>query len=189
MAEDMDALFDDYVRRFARGERPDLRDYLTRAGERADELGGLVDAFLLRVPPPEPDEAGRALAEAWVKGDAPLVELRARRGLRRDDVVDTLVEQLDLDRAKRAKVKRYYHELESGLLEPRRVDARVWEVLAEALRARVSDLVSWRPRPLQFDAVYSRVDPAVSAALRSPAAMAERAEPPEPDEIDRLFGK
>src|SRR5919108_1326944 len=188
MTEDMDALFDDYVRRFTRGERPDLRDYLTRAGERADELGGLVDAFLLRVPPPEPDEAGRALAEAWVKGDAPLVELRARRGLRRDEVVDTLVKELDLDRAKRSKVKRYYHELESGLLEPRRVDARVWEVLAEALRARVSDLVSWRPRPLQLDAAYYRVDVAAGAPMSIPAR-AEPAERPEPDEIDRLFGK
>src|SRR6266550_1659482 len=60
MPEDVFTLFDDYAARFARGEAPDLRGYLTRAGEGAGELGRLVDAFLARASPPEPDEARHA---------------------------------------------------------------------------------------------------------------------------------
>jgi hypothetical protein len=183
MPEDVFTLFDDYAARFARGEAPDLRGYLTRAGESAGELGRLVDAFLARASPPEPDEERVALARAWVEGQPPLLELRTRRGLRRDAVVDALVKLLGLDPTKRAKVKRYYHELESGLLEARGVDRRVWEALAETLRAQAADLVAWRPRPLE---------PLGEVYLRRADTLAEftlfTARPEEPeDEIDRLF--
>jgi hypothetical protein len=71
--------------------------------------------------------------------------------------VDALVKLLGLDPTKRAKVKRYYHELESGLLEPRGVDRRVWEALAETLKAQVVDLVGWRPRGVEpLGGVYLR---------------------------------
>jgi hypothetical protein len=182
MPEDVFTLFDDYAARFARGEAPDLRGYLMRAGEGAGELGRLVDAFLARASPPEPDEERVALARAWVAGQPPLLELRTRRGLRRDAVVDGLVQLLGLDPTKRAKVKRYYHELESGLLEPRGVDRRVWEALAETLKAQLGDLVAWRPRPAQAATVYLRASEALSAPPPQPAV----AEEPE-DEIDRLF--
>ena len=39
-------LFDEYVASFARGERPDLRDYLARAGDQREELAKLVDIWL-----------------------------------------------------------------------------------------------------------------------------------------------
>src|SRR5947199_126918 len=74
--EDVFTRFDDYAARFARGEAPALRGYLTRAGESAGELGRLVDAFLARASPPEPDEERVALARAWVEGQPPLLELR-----------------------------------------------------------------------------------------------------------------
>ena len=180
-------LFDEYAARFARGERPDAREYLTRAGNRADELGRLIDAYLARATPPPPDEEARALAAAWLEGrDTPLLELRRRRGLRRDQVIDTLMRALALDAKEREKVKRYYHELESGLLEPRRVDRSVWTALAEALRARAADLQAWRVRPAEPAPAYFRAETGPMASLASPPPPAA-AEPEEPDEIDRLF--
>jgi hypothetical protein len=171
-------LFAEYAARFARGERPDLRDYLARAGREADELAQLVDAFLVRTEPPPPDEETVALTTAWLAGEPPLVELRARRGLRRSEVVDALIERFGLDRAKREKVARYYHEVETGQRVP--ADERLVAALAEILRGRVGDLLSWRPRPLAAQPAYYRAESA--AAAPAPAAA-----PGEPDEIDRLF--
>ena len=185
---DVPRLFDDYAERFLRGERPDAREYLESAGEARDELAALIDRFLARVPAPEPDEDARALAEAWVAGQPPLVELRARRGLRREEVVDALMDRLALDKQKREKVKRYYHRLEGGLLDSSRVDRRVFEVLAETLKAQVGDLLAWRPRPLAFEPQFLRAEePVWSAPAASPPEQRSEA-PDEYDEIDRLFG-
>ena len=55
--------------------------------------------------------AGRAdrgdvlLARAWVAGASPLVELRASRGVRRDDVVDAVVEEFEIAPDRREKVR------------------------------------------------------------------------------------
>jgi hypothetical protein len=183
---DVFSLFDDYAASFARGERPDAGRYLERAGEGRAELATLIDRYLERVPPPAPDEDAVTLAQAWLAQQPPLLELRARRGLRRDEVVDALIVSLSLDRKKRDKVKRYYHELEGGLLDPDRVDGRVWDALAETLKARTRDLLAWRPQPpaIALEAAY-RAD--ANVALPSMAMRA--AEPPKPDEIDRLFGR
>jgi hypothetical protein len=94
-------LIDEYAASFARGERPDAREYLARAGERGDELAALIERYLERVPPPAPDADTVALAGSWLAGQPPLLELRMPRGLRRDEVVDTLRDRLGLDRRKR----------------------------------------------------------------------------------------
>ena len=187
MAEDVYRLFDDYAVRYARGERPDARVYLSRAGDGADELADLLDRFLAAAPPPPVDDDLVAAFDAWLAGAPPLLELRVRRGMRRDDVVDGLIERLGLDRGKREKVKRYYHRLETGLLEPSGVDRRVFEALGEALRARVEDLLAWRPRPLEAPA-YLRAD-ADASPLAPPAVGRARSVAEEPDEIDALFTK
>jgi hypothetical protein len=184
MSDDVGELFDDYAARFLRGERPDTADYLARAGDGVDRLGTLIERFLERVPAPPPDADAVALAEAWLKGQPPLLELRVRRRLRVDQVVDTLVERLRLDAAKREKVKGYYQQLEGGVLEPKRVDRSVLDVLAEVLRARIEDVVAWRPPPSFAETAYLRTERLVPA---SPAAGPPRAPEP-PDEIDRLFG-
>jgi len=57
---DVDRLFDELAAAYVRGERPDLPAYLARAGDEADELARLVDAFLRTVPPPEPSEDEKA---------------------------------------------------------------------------------------------------------------------------------
>ena len=43
---DVDRLFDELAAAYVRGDRPDLPAYLARAGDDADELARLVDAFL-----------------------------------------------------------------------------------------------------------------------------------------------
>jgi hypothetical protein len=52
MRDDVMRLFDEYAARFARGERPDARAYLARAGSGEDELAALIERYLERVQPP-----------------------------------------------------------------------------------------------------------------------------------------
>jgi len=184
---DVGQLFDEYAVRFRRGERPDLREYLGRAGPAAEELAALVDAFLQAVPPPDPDEASVARWRAAVAGEPPLLELRRQRRLRRADVVESLIRLLALDPAKREKVRARYHELETGQLDPDRVDARVWEALAATLKERVETVRAWAApaRPLSADpVVFARLADADEPPPAAPPAREE-----EPDEIDRLFGR
>jgi hypothetical protein len=184
MADEVFHLFDDYAARFARGERPDTREYLARAGEGADELAAMIDRFLQAAPVPAAGEDERTLAAAWIGGEAPLLALRNRRALKRDAVVDALITAFGLDPAKREKVKGYYHRLETGLLEPRRVDGRVFEVLAETLRASLTDVRAWRPQTQGIEAAYMRRD-AEAAPSMPPLVLAGEAG--ERDEIDLLF--
>ena len=183
MADEVFELFDDYAVRFARGERPDAREYLARAGEGADELAALIDRYLESAPAPAVDEDARALAAAWIEGEPPLLELRNRRGLRRDAVVDALISAFGLDPAKREKVKGYYHRLETGLLEPRGVNSRVFDVLAKTLSASLTDVRAWRPQPQAIEAAYMRRDEA--AWFEAPPVLAD--EDGERDDIDLLF--
>jgi hypothetical protein len=188
---DVSLLFDEWAARFARGEEPDLREYLARAGEGADELAGLVEAFVAVAPAAEPSEERVALTRAWAAGQSPLLELRTRRGVRREAVVEAILSRFGLAAEKRQKVAGYYHELESGLLDPLRVDRRVWELLAELLRASVTDLrrpLRLTPPPTGLAVAYRRAAPkAAFEALAAPAAAAPAAEPEPPDEVDRLF--
>lgn len=188
MADDVFQLFDEYAARYARGERPDVREYLARAGERQDELRELLDRFLASSPPPEPDEETLAAMNAWLGGAPPLLELRVRRGVRRDEIVDALMGRLGLDRAKREKVKRYYHRLETGLLDPSGVDRRVFDVLAEALHAHARDFLAWRPPPVSDPAVaYLRAEAPDADRLAETRARFAAAALGERDEIDELF--
>ena len=177
-------LFDEYASAYARGERPQAREYLARAGPQADELARLIDRFLVSAPAVEPDEETMTIVGALVEGHPPLLELRVQRGLRREQVVDALVRLLGLDPKKERKLADYYHRLVGGLLEPRGVDRRVWDALAETFKTRVDDLVVWRLRLAE----------AAPAYLRAAGASSAMAPPPTPakitgewDEIDKLF--
>jgi hypothetical protein len=175
-------LFEEYIDKFAAGKQPDLREYMERAGEGRDELAALVSRFLQWAEAPEPDEDAVAVAQAWIEGEAPLVALRVRRGLRREDVVNALITRFGLS-ASREKVARRYHEFETGQIEARRADAALLDELAAVLGARVAEIISWRPRPLGAQMAYYRADtPIVAVPTARPAATTE------PDEVDRLFG-
>lgn len=178
-------LFDEFAARFSRGDNPDVREYLRRAGAGADELAALIDVFLSRSEPPSPTEEEVALVRAWREGEPPLLELRKRRRLTVDQVVEALVGALGVAEPKRAKVKRYYQQLEGGLLEPRGVDRRVWTALRETLSAAVEEISTLRPRPATAQGAFLRADsPGEVFALRSVSA-APLAE--ERDEVDELF--
>src|SRR4051812_23035721 len=103
MREDVFMLLDEYAASFARGERPDTRDYLQRAGDGRDELAALIERYLERVSAPAPEEDAVALASAWLASTPPLMDMRTRRGLRSDEVVDALIVGLSLDSTKREK--------------------------------------------------------------------------------------
>src|SRR5436190_13582261 len=177
-------LFDEYAAAYARGERRQARGDLARAGPQADELAGLIDEFLQRSPAAEPDEETMTIVGALVEGHPPLLELRVQRGLRREQVVDALVRMLGLDVKKEQKVAAYYHQLEGGLLEPRGVDRRVWDALAETLKTRADDLVAWRPPPTEAAPAYLRASGASAALAPSASPAATKGER---DEIDELF--
>jgi transcriptional regulator with XRE-family HTH domain len=182
--EHASVLFDEYAAAYARGERPRAEAYLERAGGEAETLAGLIDEFLRSAPAPATTNEDLELLEGFLAGDTPLLRLRVARGETRERVVEALVERLGLDRLKLAKVRRYYHRLEAGTLDPSRVDRRVLEALAEALRARVEDLTVWRPRPPSFE-----LPAAYRAEVAPPAPPLAPAEPAagEQDEIDLLF--
>jgi hypothetical protein len=183
---DVFELFDEYAAAYARGEHPRAGEYLERAGPQADELAGLIDEYLKRADGVEPTDEARAVVAAVVDGGTPLLELRVARGLRRAQVVGALMKRLAIDPAKEKKVAGYYHELEGGLLEPTRVDKRVWNALAETLTAKADDLARWRPatgaKPATAAAYLRAAEPV--SPLAAPSAAAE---PAEPDEVDALF--
>jgi hypothetical protein len=171
-------LFEEYAARFERGEQPDLRTYLERAGDDREELASLVDTWLVVAPAPEPDEEAVALTQAWIAGEPPLVALRARRGLRRAEIVDRIIEHFSLDPAKRQKVARYYHEVETGQLAP---SPRIRDALAAIFGRALPD---WRVRPLDVQPAYHRV---ATQAAPAPAAHAIEAVEEPRDEVDELF--
>jgi hypothetical protein len=183
LPEEITNLFAEYADAYARGERPRADEYLARAGAQADELARLLERFIRSAPARKPDAATLALTEATLTGEPPLVSLRASQGIRVDDVVDALVERLDVDEPKRAKLKGYYQRLEGGLLEPAGVNQRVWEVLKSVIGPRSEELGRWEPRAAAAGEVYLRAaEPAGAPRL----SLAHR-EGEEPDEIDRLF--
>jgi len=185
---DLDRLLDDFAARLARGERPDARAYVARAGSDGPEMTELIDRLLLAAPPAPADEESVALMQAWADGEPPLLELRRRRGRRREAVVEAIMAALGLGPATRARVSGHYHRLESGLLDPARVDRRVMTAIATAVGTTVDELGKWavrRPPPLA-SAALMRV---ASEALRGPSARLEvRGRREEWDEVDRLFG-
>ncbi|MBA2461509.1 MAG: hypothetical protein H0V45_07065 [Actinobacteria bacterium] len=75
----------------------------------------------------------------------------------------------------------YYHELETGLLEPRGVDVRVWDALKQLFDADVRSLARWRPAPVQAAVAYRLAEATVNADYVPARAAAEE------DEVDRLF--
>lgn len=191
------ALFDEFTTAYRRGEAPDVLAYLERAGDDADAFAELVDRFLVAVPAREPTEEEVVLMQARRERDPALLVLRLRRRLTRDAVVGALVTALGLDFSTSGKVRRYYSDLEVGVLDPKPVDRKVWDALGRILDANVRMLAGLRPPPPAAPAVaYMRVRDESAKYLASwdegpnePAVTPElESEPvPERDEVDRLF--
>ena len=193
---DVDRLFDELAAAYVRGERPDLPAYLARAGDEADELARLVDAFLRTVPPPEPSEDDVAVMRARLEGEPGLLALRKRRAQRVDEVVDELAARLEID--DRPRLRRYYQRLEGGVLDPHRVDERVWAALQAMFETSVRNLIrplvtrrggsamAYYRRTVSSDG--DRVGPALAAAPAEPSLVTGGdPAPAERDALDRLF--
>lgn len=192
---DLDRLFDELASAYVRGERPDLAGYLARAGDDADELARLLDAFLRVVPAPEPSDDDVVVMRARLGGEPGLIALRKRRGRKVDEVVDDLAGRLDV--GDRVRLKRYYQRLEGAVLDPHRVDQRVWDALRELFGTNVRNLI----RPLvtreggSAMAYYRRTGSldvtgpaATMAAAPEPAGLVDGdPAPAERDALDRLF--
>lgn len=191
---DVDRLFDEFAAAYVRGDQPDIGASLALAGDQADELARLIDAFLRVAPAPEPRDDDVAVMHARLGGEPGLLALRKRRARRVDDVVSDLAERLDVEDLPR--LKRYYQRLESGTLDPGPVDQRVWDALRELFVTNVRAIVRPVTTPTGESAMayYRRTGeagPHLQMSTRS-ARLDERvvqveAAKPERDELDRLF--
>lgn len=165
------------------GQRPDVRDYLSRAGTASDELGLLIDRFLELAPIEEPDKETVVALNARLEHVTPLTAARRRLLLKVDDVVERLRDALGLPESSRARLRVAYQELEAEQLDPVGVNERVWEALRPILGLDPRRLIL-RETPSFGALAYRR--PADFQAIQ--AALAEPAEDDDqPDEVDFLF--
>ena len=187
MSAGVDLLFDEFAASYARGEHPDAREYLERAGAERDELARLLDGFLAAAPVQAPSAETVALFESLL-ATPPLLAERVRRGWRREEIVEWIRERFGIGEEKREKVARYWHELETGILPVSGVSDRLREALAERFGGALDAAAAWKPPPFEVDLSYQRVQDMPVLAERAVAFEASAAVPaPEPDEVDRLF--
>jgi len=181
-------LFDEWAAALARGEQPDPRPIIAKAGAGAAELAALMERFLRARPRAEPDPDRLERVRAWIAHEAPLVQLRTRRGVRRDEVVDAVMAEFELAAHKRPIVKRYYHRLESGQIDPARISRRLLVLLARVLDAPAAAIATWRPRPLEVSPAFRSASDVVFAqeALAAPAR-ARRDVEADDEEVRALF--
>ena len=195
MNASVELLFDEFAARHARGEHPDARDYLKRAGERRDELARLLDGFLAAAPVQPPGEETLALFALSLVPDSlpaetstpPLLAERVRRGWTRDEIVDWIRERFGIGEEKREKVARYWHALETGLLPVSGVSIRLREALSERFgEAGLKAALISAPPALDGDFAFLQ-----APSASQPSVLRERwstpARAPERDEVDDLF--
>ena len=202
MRPEVELLFQEFAASWARGEHPDVRDYLERAGAERDGLATLLDGFLTAAPARPPSEETLAAFAGLAPGEhdtPPMLEMRVAMGLRRRDVVRQLRGALGLGKSDEPKVARYYHELETGLLDPRRVSPRVWHALATLLAPAIRPLMmsNYEAPPVVVTAYFRRADPELASghddvvrySETSPelGRSVESPESTQPDEVDTLF--
>jgi len=206
---DVERLLSQYIQEHRSGGPADPVEYLDRLeGADREELAALIDAYLVRSP-------GQAWdAEAFHGSDAELLatrlarsfaseaglwpvvlpRLRERAQVMRADLVERLAGALGVgDKAE--KVEGYYHEMEQGLLDSRRVDERVLAKLGEILGTsagflrRAGESLGEGGGPGQAAPVFTRLTVSEAERIEAPASpgMAEAEEPAEWDEVDELF--
>jgi hypothetical protein len=197
-----------FIEAWNSGRRPDVDEYLERApAPEREELAGLIRTFLLEAPVPayseetlaaiQADPATRKVA-ALLDEEAGLwpgllPRLRHRMKLKREEVVAQLAEMLGFG-ANAPKVRAYYHEMETGTLDPRGVSRRVLEALAGIFGVSTGELEAAGDYSVAFSpeaAFLRRLDGLAASADHVLAESMEYGspggEPEEWDEVDRLF--
>lgn len=132
----------DYLQLVPRAERAELEELLS--------IFYLHEAIAAGPEPVDPVRYERALgvvdrlSTSGRAGNLPaaLVELRRTRRLRRDDVVAALSERFGVKGAGRERLRRAYHELETGQLSGRGLSTRLLGALGEIFNVDVSDLAA-----------------------------------------------
>jgi hypothetical protein len=174
-------LFREFADAHVHGAAPEARRYIERAGSDGELLATMIDRFLAAIPRRPAAGADVELLDEWLTGP-PLLHARVRRHLTREEVVGTLIEELELNPGKREKVHDYYHRLETGQLDSSRVSARVYGTLGRLFKSSVRELVRWQPEPLAPAPAFFRAADVGIFDLPEPGAT-----PASRDEIDELF--
>jgi hypothetical protein len=176
-------LFDEYVDAHLSGERPDVREYLLRAGAESHQLGVLIDRYLEAAPLEEPDPETVVALNARLEHLTPLTAARRRLLLKVDDVVERLRDLLGLDESLRARLRVAYQELEAEQLDPVGVSERVWDALRTILGLDPRRLVMHEAPRFAAPAYLRAAD--FRPAEAAPAAPARASD--QPDVVDSLF--
>jgi hypothetical protein len=177
-------LFDEWAASYARGERPDPQKYLQRSGPHREQLSLLMEQYLQAAPRPAPTDEDVELVEAWIRGDSPLAELRSRRGISRAQIVGAIVERFSLRDDQRASVKEYYHQLESGLIDPARLSKRLLALLTELLGITPGSISGSQPRGIIAAQAFRKAPAEIEVG---DAAVVERVLFQGDDEVRSLF--
>ena len=203
---DLQALLDEFARRFESGEDPDPAELLGQVeGDERQELGSMLDSYLMTAPRRawdpvafESSLAKQAVDRVFeslggVSGEWPelLPTLRNRARIKRSELVRKLTEALGFGEAKAEKVAGYYNEMEHGQLPAEGVDGKVIDALADILGASAEAIrrAGTRRAALGGEAeiAFARMSaPDPELVLESDYEVASSAAP-EPDEVDRLF--
>lgn len=182
MSPELETLLDELVRRHARGEPLDVEGTLRRAGDDADELAPLIDAFLARAPRRGPTPASLRFVQSL--DDPPMLRARVAKALKVDDVVDAIVAECELAPDARPRVRRYYQQLEGGMLDPTHVAETVWAAITRVL-GRSRALLSAPSGPAPAAAPMYRADALV--VLDEQLVSRAAPEPRQSDMVDALF--
>ena len=182
MKIELETLLDDLARRHARGEPLDVEGTLARAGDQADELAPLIEAFLARAP--RRQASASTLAYVQSLDEPPMLRARVAKALKVDDVVDAIVAACDIRPDARAKVRRYYQQLEGGMLDPTHVAESVWAAITRVM-GRSRTLLSAPSGPAPAAAPMYRADPLV--VLDEQLVSRAAPEPRQSDMVDALF--
>jgi hypothetical protein len=206
---EVDRMFNEFVEQHESGSSPEPLEYLRQLeGTDRAELAALIAGYLERAPRRQWNaEAFRgsaaehaveeAMAEPVGAWSARLRAWRDEARLRREQVVARLAEALG-QAQQEPKVALYYHRLERGLLDPRKVSSRVFEALAvvlgqsaESLRDAAASWTEAMERPTETFARRTMPSAESRTAVADAAASAAGAEPAPAredwDEVDRLF--
>jgi hypothetical protein len=183
MSVELATLLDELARRHARGEPLDVEGLLAQAGDRSEELAPMIETFLVRAPRSAPSTETLAFVRSL--DDPPILRARVAKALRVDDVVDAIMAACRLQPDSRAKVRRYYQQLEGGVLDPDPVASSVWDAITtllgrsrEALTVPHAGVPSASPM-YRADRLF---EPGEVLVLHE-----RLVEPEPPDEVDALF--
>jgi transcriptional regulator with XRE-family HTH domain len=198
-----DRALSDFIDAWNAGERPSVNRFLERVpAAEQDELASLINAFLEWAPNPAySDHQRRAIAaDPAVVATLDLIEerglwpallpsLRRRARITRDQLVERLAELLGVG-GKRERVRVYYHQMESGSLDPRGVSTRVLDALAKILEVSAEELAdvgdAGAPAPA-VDGVFLRAEMEVGPGEVFDRLAAGPQSPGDWDEVDELF--